>query len=496
MKQEGGILKPKLAKKGEENRAPEAGFSERLQKNFPWEATAGQLELFSRIGDWLSAKAGGRRVFVLRGYAGTGKTAFLGALVKTLKVSALKVQLMAPTGRASKVMSSYTGRQAFTIHKRIFRFEPDRDGLPRLRRQKNSASQTLFVVDEASMLGNLSEFGTKGILEELIRFVFEDESNRLLIIGDSAQLPPVGTDLSPALKPEWLAESFRLQVEGLELTGVVRQMADSGILENATRLRECIRLNETSFFFQTADFRDIYKMSPARTMEGIDYAYQKYGMERTLVITRTNRQANRYNQAIRNQLLFREEEVENGDWVMVVKNNYAQSEESRDFIANGDLGIVGNTGRPSSDYPLRLCRMDIRFGEGDNETSGSYAVTLDLLHSDLPQLEEDKIKALHEVLLKEWGEESGKTRKRWALLRTEPDANPLQIKFGYALTCHKAQGGQWDAVFIDHGYLKDPGPDREFYRWMYTALTRSRQEVFLIGPDERLFSPAVPTAAS
>ena len=487
MDKEGGILKPKLGKKEANATAFPRGFSERLRTFFPHEPTEGQAELFSGMEQWFSATGPARRVFILRGYAGTGKTAFLGALVQALKQSQVKIQLMAPTGRASKVMSGFSGKTALTIHKRIFRFEPGSDGIPRLRRQRNTASDTLFVVDEASMLGNHSEFGSRGILEELIRFVFENESNRLLIIGDAAQLPPVGTELSPALNAGWLGDHFRLLVQEHELTAVLRQDAGSGILDNATRLRECIRLNQQDFRFSLQGYGDIYKMGGGRLLEGIDYAYRKYGMERTVVITRTNKQASRFNQAIRNQLLFREEEIENGDWIMVVKNNYAQSGETLDFLANGELGMVGNTGTASKDYPLKLCRMEISFPEAGRDVPETYVTALDLLYSDAPQLEESRLKELHEVLLSEWDMENDKPAKKWKKLRTEPEANPLQIKFGYALTCHKAQGGQWDAVFIDHGYLREGEPDREFYRWLYTALTRARKEVFLINPATELF---------
>ena len=485
-KEEGGFLKPKLAKKGDTKLQAPVGIALNLIAQFPFTATEGQQKLFSMMENWLNNKAKGRHVFVLRGYAGTGKTAFLGALVKVLPRIGMKVQLMAPTGRASKVISSYTGKMALTLHKRIFRMEADRDGIPRLLRQKNTAGKTLFVVDEASMLGNQAEFGIKGILEELIRFVFEDESNRLLIIGDGAQLPPVGTDLSPALKPEALASAFGLDVEHHELTEVVRQEADSGILENATRLREVIRQGGNSFTLQSAGFPDVFTMSPARLAEGIEYAYQKFGFERTLIITRTNKQANRYNKMIRSMILFREEEVEAGDWVIVVKNNYAQGDAGSGFIANGELGQVIRPGKTYDDYPLRLSQLEIAFPESSEEAPSSYYAVLDLLYSDAPQLEEQQLRTFQDSLLQELGLEESNPKKRWQRMRTDPRANPLQLKFGYALTCHKAQGGQWDAVFIDHGFLRENEPDREFFRWLYTAFTRAKKEVFLVGPDKSL----------
>jgi exodeoxyribonuclease-5 len=437
---------------------------------------------------WLLDKDSLKPTFILRGYAGTGKTAFLGTLVKILPKLGLQVQLMAPTGRASKVMSSYTRKLALTIHKRIFRYETDEWGYPSMKRQKNSFHKTLFIVDEASMLGNKSEYGVRGILEELISYVFENKGNKLLIIGDIAQLPPIGTDLSLALKAEEMRMRFGLTVMQHELSDVVRQELDSGILENATALREIIRGKSDSFLLKTSGFQDIFKMKANRVFEGIDYAYQKYGMEKTLVVTRTNKQAMGYNRGIRQHILFREEELESGDWIIIVKNNYSvvESDSKLGFLANGDLATVSRVGKHIDDYPLRLIKMQIRISESEEEEDVDCIAFAELLYSDLPQLSEEQLKTYNQVLMAEWGEEEKNQKKLWAKLKTDPFANALQIKFGYALTCHKAQGGQWDAVFIDHGFLKEGPLDTEFYRWFYTAVTRARKEVFIIEPDGRL----------
>jgi len=483
----------KLAKKEGATLRPLAGIAQSLEKKFAFIPTAGQYTLFKKMEIWF-AETTPKPTFILKGYAGTGKTAFLSSLVKVLPQLNLQVQMMAPTGRASKVMSSFTRRLSLTIHKRIFRYELDQVGYPILKRQKNSFHKTLFVVDEASMVGNQQEYGSKGILEELVRYVFENKGNRLLIIGDTAQLPPVGTDLSLALKADEMKMRFGLDVQEHELSDVVRQEQDSGILENATALREIIRGRTNQFVLKTVGYGDIYKMPANRVFEGIEYAYGKYGMEKTLVLTRTNKQAMHYNRGIRGHILFREEELESGDWVIVVKNNYSilDSESTTGFIANGDLCTVKRVGKSIHDYPLKLTSLELLLSDSEEgELLDGYAFT-DLLYSDLPQLSEEQVKTFQQVLLAEWEEEEKSLKKRWARIKTDPIANALQIKFGYALTCHKAQGGQWDAVFIDHGFLKEGPLDTEFYRWLYTALTRARKEVFLIGPDSRITSAPTP----
>ena len=482
----------KLRKKEPSVDSASGGFSASLEKRFPFAPTEGQKKLFQLMENWFATRGSKRPVFILRGYAGTGKTAFLGALVKTLPQLKLGVQLMAPTGRASKVMSLFTRRLAFTIHKRIFRYETDSSGYPSMKRQKNTFSNTLFVVDEGSMLGNMSEFGSKGLLEELIAYVFENEGNRLLIMGDSAQLPPVGNDLSPALKANELRDRYDLSVMEHELSDVVRQESDSGILVNATALREIIRGKSNTFALITRGFPDVFRMKANRVMEGIEYAYQKFGMEKTLVITRTNKQALFYNRGIRGHILGREEELEAGDWVIIVKNNYsvADPESKVGFLANGDLATINRVKKYISDYPLRMVSIEIGMAETGEQEEFDCLAYADLLYSELPQLSEEQQKKQFEVLMGEWGETEKSQKKLWARLKTDPLSNPLQIKFGYALTCHKAQGGQWDAVFVDHGFLKEGPPDTEFYRWLYTAVTRARKELFFIEPDPRITGQA------
>jgi exodeoxyribonuclease-5 len=480
---------PKLGKKEGGTLSKLPGISHYLEKLFPFSPTDGQKQLFRLIEKWLNDKDSEKPTFILRGYAGTGKTAFLGSLVKVLPKAGLNVQLMAPTGRASKVMSGFTKKMALTIHKRIFKYELDQWGYPNLKRQKNSFFKTLFIVDEASMVGNKSEYGIKGILDELVSYVFENKGNRLLIIGDTAQLPPVGTDLSVALKAEEMRLHFGLSVVQHELSDVVRQELDSGILFNATALREIIR-GKTSQFILNTSFPDIFKMKANRVYEGIEYAYQKYGMEKTLVLTRTNKQTMNYNRGIRQYILYREEELESGDWIIIVKNNYSivESDSKIGFLANGDLATVGRVGKYIEDYPLRLIKIEIQIAESEEPEDVDCIAFADLLYSELPQLSEEQLKTYNQVLMSEWGEEETNQKKLWARLKTDPLANALQIKFGYALTCHKAQGGQWDAVFIDHGFLKEGPLDTEFYRWFYTAITRGRKEVFIIEPDTRLLA--------
>ena len=478
----------KLEKKEGATLGIRTSVAESLRKQFPFEPTPGQARLFILMDKWLTDTKSINPTFILRGYAGTGKTAFLSSLVKILPKIPLGVQLMAPTGRASKVMSSYTRKMAFTIHRRIFKYELDGFGVPHLRRTRNTFTKTLFVVDEASMLGNQNEYGSRGVLEELIRYVFENEGNKLLIIGDTAQLPPIGTDLSLALKGEEMQNRFGLHVSQHELTEVVRQEQDSGILENATALREVIRGLSQTFILQTVGYPDIYKMKANRVAEGIEYAYSKYGMERSLVVTRSNKQAMNYNRMIRGHILFREEELEVGDWIIVVKNNYAvlDSESKLGFLANGDLASVRRVFKYVEDYPLRLVALEMTMADDDNEEPVECLCFADLLYSESPQLQEDQLKKYNDFLLAEWADEEPNQKKLYARLKTDPLANAAQIKFGYALTCHKAQGGQWDAVFVDHGFLKEGPLDTEFYRWLYTAVSRARKELFIVEPDVRL----------
>lgn len=485
----------KLEKKEGAALAVRSSVAESLRKRFAFEPTAGQARLFLLMDKWLSDKKSAKPTFILRGYAGTGKTAFLSSLVKILPQVQLGVQLMAPTGRASKVMSSYTRKMAFTIHRRIFKYELDGFGVPHLRRTRNTFTKTLFVVDEASMLGNQTEFGSRGVLEELIRYVFENEGNKLLIIGDTAQLPPVGTDLSLALKADEMQSRFGLSVLQHELTEVVRQEQDSGILENATALRDRIRGLSQTFILQTVGYPDIFKMKANRVAEGIEYAYNKHGMERSLVVTRSNKQAMNYNRLIRGHILFREEELEVGDWIIVVKNNYAvlDAESKLGFLANGDLATVKRVYKYVNDYPLRLIALEMAMADDDNQEPVEGLCFAELLYNEQPQLAEDQLKKYNEFLMAEWAEEESNPKKIYARLKTDPLANAIQIKFGYALTCHKAQGGQWDAVFVDHGFLKEGPLDTEFYRWLYTAVSRARKELFLVEPDARLTQP--PTEA-
>lgn len=483
----------KLEKKEGGTLASRDSLAESLRQRFSFSPTPGQEQLFILMDKWLKDKKSPKSTFILKGYAGTGKTAFLSALVKILPKAQLGVQLMAPTGRASKVISSYTRRMAFTIHRRIFKYEVDSMGTPHLRRQRNSFGKTLFVVDEASMLGNQTEFGSRGVLDELIKYVFEKEGNKLLIIGDSAQLPPIGTDLSLALRADEMQSRFGLTVVQHELTEVVRQERDSGILENATALREVIRGLSQSFILQTVGYPDIFKMKASRVAEGIQYAYDKFGMEKSLVVTRTNKQAMNYNRMIRGHILFREEELEQGDWLIVVKNNYAVLDPDSElgFLANGDLASVKRVNRYVEEYPLRLVSAELELADDENGETIDCLCFAELLYSDLPQLGEEQLRGYTNFLLEEWSLDETDAKKRFARLKTDPLANAVQIKFGYALTCHKAQGGQWDAVFVDHGFLKEGPLDTEFYRWLYTAVSRARKELFLIEPDSRLTNPAL-----
>jgi exodeoxyribonuclease-5 len=479
----------KLTKKPSKVSIQPAGIGSLIRNGFPFLPTAGQEQLFQAFESWFAIPDKEKPVFVLKGYAGTGKTAFLGALVKAAALLKLEVHSMAPTGRASKVISQNTRRLAFTIHKKVFRYELDELGFARLRRQKNTHSNAIFVVDEASMVSNQSEFGTRGILEELISYVFEKPGNRLVFIGDSAQLPPVGTDLSPALKPELLENHFQVKVRTFELTDVVRQEAHSGILENATLLREKIRLPETAFQLRFKNQNDVFKMQAGRFLEGIEYAYGKYGIEKTLVLTRTNKQALRYNQSIRKNILYRDEALEAQDMLIVVKNAYGiEGLAKTEFIANGESVKVLRLCKEISDYPLPLAEIELEISENNGERQLQTWIFTSLLHSEAPALSVQELQTFTQVLLEEGMVEKKEGKRGVGGRFNSPKANSLQVKFAYALTCHKSQGGQWDAVFIDHGYFKEGPFEEEVFRWLYTAVTRARKEVFFVQPDARLYT--------
>ncbi len=464
-------------------------------QQFPWQPTAQQLDAFELLEEFLLS-FDRQSCFVLRGYAGTGKTTLIAALVKVLPALKKRAVLLAPTGRAAKVMSYYSGRTALTIHKKIYRKKSAVSFQMDFMLGENLHEDTLFIIDEASMISNEpANVFSKSLLHDLIRYVQSGKNCTLLFVGDTAQLPPVGLSDSPALSPSYLENEFQLCVYPLELTTVVRQSKDSGILYNATKIREQITSSTQEQYefpfpkFITKGFKDLYRMTGERLIEGINYAYDKYGIENTMIICRSNRSANLYNQNIRNRILFRDEELTGGDYIMVVKNNYYWLQENNmgeGFIANGDMAKVRKVSNIHDQHGYRFADVTLEFIDLDEIEPITCRVILDSLYADGPSLSYDDQKNLYEEIALDYADIPDK-KDRLEAIKKDPYYNALQIKFAFAVTCHKAQGGQWPIVFVDQGYVNDEMLDLEFLRWLYTAVTRATQELFLVNFSENFY---------
>ncbi len=453
--------------------------------------TSQQREVFFMLEKFLPS-SDGEECFVLKGYAGTGKTTLISALVKVLPQIKLKSVLLAPTGRAAKVISNYSGRKAFTIHKKIYRKKLAASPEMNFVLGDNIMENTLFIVDEASMISDqVHDYSRQSLLHDLITYVYNGKNCKLMLVGDTAQLPPVGSAKSPALDKKILSEQFRLTVFGYELTDVVRQEKQSGILYNATQLRELIRKEKQVFpKFKLKGYKDIFRMTGERLVEGLNYAYDKYGMENSIVICRSNKSANAYNQNIRNRILYREEEITGGDHIMVVRNNYfwlKPEDNSGDFIANGDIARIRKVRRVEEQYGFRFAEVVIELLDYPDEEPLNCKILLDTLYSETPSLSAADSKRFYEAVLEDYSHIDNK-KLRMEELKKDPYYNALQIKFAFAVTCHKAQGGQWPAVFIDQGYLTDEMLNTEFLRWLYTGITRSTHELFLVNFSDQFFT--------
>ncbi|WP_426587801.1 ATP-dependent DNA helicase [Mucilaginibacter sp. R-33] len=462
-----------------------------IRQSFPHEPTGQQTELFSKLHAFLKSTEGDE-CFILKGYAGTGKTTIVGALVKALRHYNYKAVLLAPTGRAAKVITNYSGRKAFTIHKRIYRKKSALTIDDGFALADNLSSDTLFIVDEASMISD-EAMGSNhvSLLLDLLRYVYNDKNCKLILVGDTAQLPPVGADDSPALDVQLMGDKFGLSIFSYELTEVLRQQKNSGILYNATNIRDLIREEMIEIpKIVTKGFKDVFRMTGERLPEGLEYAYRKYGYDRTLIICRSNKNANLYNGQIRNRILYREEELTGGDQIMIVKNNYFwlqdKDENSTAFIANGDIARIVKVRRTEEMYGFRFADVQLEFIDYAEDPTLDCKVLLDTLYADSPALSQDDQKRFYQEVIKDY-EHLPNKRAMHNELKLNPYYNALQIKFAYAITCHKAQGGQWDAVFVDQGYVTDEMINMDFLRWFYTALTRATTELFLVNFDSRFY---------
>ncbi|WP_315086549.1 ATP-dependent DNA helicase [Bacteroides heparinolyticus] len=460
-----------------------------IKENFPYQPTPEQEFALKSLSGFLLAPRN-EAVFLLRGYAGTGKTSLVAALVRTLDKLQQKSVLLAPTGRAAKVFSAYAQHPAFTIHKKIYRQQSFSNEMNNFSVNDNLTTHTLYVVDEASMISNEglsgSMFGTGRLLDDLVQFVYSGQGCRLLLMGDTAQLPPVGEEQSPALFADVL-KGYGLEVLEADLTQVVRQERQSGILWNATRLRQLIA--EESCYslpkIRITGFADIKVLPGNELIDELSSCYDCDGPDETIVICRSNKRANIYNNGIRAQVLWREDELNTGDLLMVAKNNYFWTGKEMDFIANGETAVVRRMRRTCEMYGFRFADVTLSFPDRD-DFELEVNLLLDTLHTDAPALSKADNDRLFYAVLEDYSDVSSK-RERMKKMKADPYYNALQVKYAYAVTCHKAQGGQWKNVFLDQGYMTDDLLTPDYFRWLYTAFTRATGTLYLVNyPKEQI----------
>ena len=462
-----------------------------IKENFSYQPTFEQEIAVKSLSEFLLSTANDT-VFVLRGYAGTGKTSLVGALVKAMDKLQQKSVLLAPTGRAAKVFSAYAGHPAFTIHKKIYRQQSFSNEVSNFSINDNLTTHTLYIVDEASMISNEglsgSMFGTGRLLDDLVEFVYSGAGCRLLLMGDTAQLPPVGEEQSPALATEAL-KGYGLNVIEVDLTQVVRQVQSSGILWNATQIRQLIAEDECFSLpkIKVSGFPDIQVVRGDELIDTLTDCYEKDGMDETIVVCRSNKRANIYNKGIRAQILYREDELNTGDLLMVAKNNYFWTEKYKemDFIANGESAVVRRVRRTRELYGFRFAEVLLAFPD-QNDFELEANLLLDTLHSDAPALPKTENDRLFYSVLEDYVDITVK-RERMKKMKADPHYNALQVKYAYAVTCHKAQGGQWQNVFLDQGYMSDEYLTPDYFRWLYTAFTRASKTLYLVNyPEEQI----------
>ena len=458
----------------------------RILNQLPYEPNRQQMELVAAFSRFVTDTEP-RQAFVLNGYAGTGKTSLTSALVRSLSDIGIRTILLAPTGRAAKVFAAYSGHGASTIHHHIYqsrKFDPQAMAF---NLKRNNFKNTYFIVDEASMISNhpgeYAVFGTGRLLDDLITYVYEGEGCRLILLGDVAQLPPVGYTDSPALSPEIL-HSYHLTVYSYTLTDVARQRHDSGILHNATTIRKIISSGELEPpVIRTKGYNDIEVITGEFLSEKIEECYDSDGIDETIIITRSNKRAVMFNQGVRGRVLYMESEICSGDMLLVAKNNYHWADNGdveMDFIANGDVAIVKRMRSTSELYGFRFADVTLEFPDYHCEFDAK--IILDALYSDTPALSREQNERLLNNVMEDYAD-IPRRAERFKKLKQDPYFNALQVKFAYSVTCHKAQGGQWKNVFIDMGYIPEEAYNYiDYYRWLYTSFTRAYGKIYLINP--------------
>ncbi|MCD8410528.1 ATP-dependent DNA helicase [Tenacibaculum finnmarkense] len=465
-------------------------FYEEVIKGFPYKPTIKQDLLLNKLADFIF-DTNNNALFLLKGYAGTGKTTIISSVVHNLEKANKKAVLLAPTGRAAKVISGYSKKKAFTIHKKIYFSKKQGAGAMSFVKQPNKHSNTIFIVDEASMISDAQQnskmFENGSLLDDLISYVYSGKNCKLVFIGDTAQLPPVKLTLSPALDADKLSYSFDKNVFEIELDEVVRQQQNSGILANATDLRMLIQYGASDFQFDVK-YPDIIRLEDSYDIQdAITSAYDgDVGVEDTAFIVRSNKRANQYNNQIRTEIRGQENEISTGDYVMVVKNNYFWLKESSSagFIANGDICEVMRINSIKELYGFKFAEVEVRMIDYPDIPNFETVLLLDTLSSENPSLTYAESNKLYEAVKEDFADQT--KYKQFLEVKKNKYFNALQVKFSYAMTCHKSQGGQWNTVFIEQPYLPD-GPSVEYLRWLYTAVTRAQNKLYLIGFKDDYF---------
>lgn len=461
-------------------------FYDLVKQQFPFEPTLKQDIVLQQLSNYIFDTSP-NNIYVLKGFAGTGKTTIIGTLVSNLWKAKKSAILLAPTGRAAKVISNYSGNDAFTIHKKIYTPRYSKNGSVSFVLSLNKHKKTLFIVDEASMISDMPSqaklFGSGSVLDDLMQYVYSGHQCKLLLIGDTAQLPPVKLDISPALNENNLELNYNKEVIRVELDEVVRQQQDSGILFNATLLREALaNSNYESFKFNLDGFSDIVRLVDGHDiMDAINDAYSNLGNEETAIIVRSNKRANLYNQQIRSRILFNEYELTAGDYLMIVKNNYFWLKPSSEagFIANGDIIEVLEVFSIKELYGFRFAEVKVRMVDYPKMKPFETVLMLDTISLETPSLPYEEANRLYQEVVKDYEDETSSYRK-FLKVKKNKYLNALQVKFSYAITCHKSQGGQWNTVFVEQPYLPN-GIDKDYLRWLYTAVTRAKEKLYLIG---------------
>ncbi|WP_117880623.1 ATP-dependent DNA helicase [Aureibaculum luteum] len=466
-------------------------FYKLLKSEFPFTPTSIQDHLLHKLSAYIFDNDR-NAIFLLKGYAGTGKTTTMSTLVNNMWQVGMKSVLLAPTGRAAKVISNYSKKKAFTIHKKIYHPRKANNGGISFTLQQNKHTNTIFIIDEASMIpdnaGNVKFSDQASLLDDLISYVYSGKNCKIIFVGDTAQLPPVKLELSPALKAETLEINYNKKVIEIELNEVMRQHQDSGILENATKIRGLLSDGYFENFTFNLNFPDIIRLTDGYDIQdAITVAYDSSGVEDTAFIVRSNKRANQYNEQIRSAIRGQENEIATGDYIMVVKNNYFWLEDNAEagFIANGDICEILRISDYKDLYGFRFAGVTVRMIDYPDQQPFETVVLLDVLSSESPSLTYDESNTLYQEVSKDYADEKS-AYKRLLAVKNNIYFNALQIKFSYAMTCHKSQGGQWKTVFLEQPYLPE-GPSLAYYRWLYTAVTRAQEKLYLIGFKDEYF---------